>query len=81
MGSPSFGDHPMKKWLHAQLLALDLNKYDASKWMFINMLKAWKQMVTSRLVARYSKSCLAFAIVMVAPLICLIAIKLTLLGM
>ncbi len=28
MRSPSFGEHPMKKWPHARLQALDLDKYD-----------------------------------------------------
>ncbi len=42
MGSPSFGDHHMKKWPHARLLALDSDNYDSSKWTFIIMSEAQK---------------------------------------
>ena len=52
IGSPSFGDHPMKKWPHAGLCAFVSKRYDASKWTFKIMSDARNQMVASGCVAR-----------------------------
>ena len=76
IGSPSFGDHPMKKWPHARLCAFVFERYDASEWTFKIMPDARNRMVASGCVARESNNCLAFAIVFVVPRVCLLAIEL-----
>ena len=76
IGSPSFGDHPMKKCPHARLCAFVSERYDASEWMFKIMLDARYQMVGSGCVPRYSNNCLAFDIVFVVPRVCSLAIEL-----
>jgi hypothetical protein len=52
MGSPSLGVQPMKTCLHAWLRALDLDRYDASKWMFKIISKALNHIVASGYEAR-----------------------------
>jgi hypothetical protein len=51
-GSPSLGDHPIKKCLHAQLQTSDSDKQEVSEWTFMIMSEAWKQIVASEFVAR-----------------------------
>jgi hypothetical protein len=52
IGSPSFGDHPMKKWPHARLCAFVSERYDASEWTFKIMSDTWNRMVAFGCVAR-----------------------------
>jgi hypothetical protein len=52
IGLPSSADHPMKKWPHARLRALALDKYKALECMFIIMPDAQNQMVALGFIAR-----------------------------
>ena len=52
IGSPSFGDHPMKKRPHARLCAFVSERCDASEWTFKIMSDARNRMVASGCVAR-----------------------------
>ncbi len=76
MGLPSFAFQPMKKCPHALLCAPVSDKYDASKCTSMIMSDAQYQTVGLGFAAKWSRSCLAFFIVLVVPFVCSMAIEL-----